>query len=260
MLISVMCFYRSPIHKHVQSTHMASHTLEFFLNEVKLSLNSVNSANWSNNESMNLDQLKILSVVCVSVALWYHLCLLSKRLWVWESLFTKKSSTNSLNSVKINLGKTPLHTLGHGGNSQPHRFPVKQPLPTDQRATWIMFWITVRINWPIYPRSSLSPAAKWTICFLVIVTGSVCFLTIHWPQRCSLHHHHLLPHLFPSDSHRLILIMYYSQPTALQSASWSFTSIFQSDRHMEAVSFYCLVCGHVTVCIMTIDSQSVSER
>ena len=45
--------------------------------------------------------LNILSVVCVSVALWYHLCLLCKRLWVRVSLLTTILSMNSLNSVNI---------------------------------------------------------------------------------------------------------------------------------------------------------------
>ena len=44
--------------------------------------------------------LKILSVARVSVALWYHLCLLWKRSWVRDSLFT--------NFLLMNHWKTPL--------------------------------------------------------------------------------------------------------------------------------------------------------
>ena len=47
---------------------------------------------------MNRVGLKNLSVTCVFMALWYHLCLFCKRLWVQDSLFTKKLSMNSLPS------------------------------------------------------------------------------------------------------------------------------------------------------------------
>ena len=45
--------------------------------------------------------LKILSVICVFMALWYHLCLLCKRLWVRDSDFLQKYLINSVGSTEF---------------------------------------------------------------------------------------------------------------------------------------------------------------
>ena len=50
-------------------------------------------------KSLKHVNLKILPVTCFFMALWYHLCLLYRRLWVRDSLFLQKYFTNSLDST-----------------------------------------------------------------------------------------------------------------------------------------------------------------
>ena len=65
---------------------------------------------WEITEAWFRVNIKIVSVTCVFMALWNHLCLLYRRLWVQDSLFLpKKYFRNPVESTEFVYGKLEWH-------------------------------------------------------------------------------------------------------------------------------------------------------